>query len=100
MPRTDAAFAPPASSRLSAASRISSSVNARRGPGRRRLTGAVIASSFRARHHLDLNLYSVHNLDDVQGQYAVQRWGAGWHTRARVIVSGAPPEPCSWSVLS
>ena len=73
MPRTDAAVTPPSSSRLNAASRISSSVNARRGPGRRRLTGAVIASSSRTRCHLDLNLYGVHNLDDVQGQYAVQR---------------------------
>jgi hypothetical protein len=65
MPRTEAAFTPPASSGLSAASRISSSVNARRGPGRRRPTGAVISSPFRDRSHLDLNLYAVHNLDNV-----------------------------------
>jgi hypothetical protein len=44
IPRIDAAFAPPSSSRLSAASRISSSVRARRGPGRRRRAGAAVVS--------------------------------------------------------
>src|ERR1700733_9439095 len=42
MPRTDAPLAPPSSSSCSAASWISSSVSARRGPGRLRLPGAAI----------------------------------------------------------
>src|SRR5829696_7597899 len=63
MPRTDAAFAPPSSSRLSAASRITSSVSARRGPGRRRWTGIGIASA----PSVDCPL------DTVQTLYAVQK---------------------------
>src|ERR1022692_2422608 len=43
MPRTDALIAPPSSSSCSVASRISSSVRARRGPGRPRLLGAVMS---------------------------------------------------------
>src|SRR5580704_7512667 len=41
MPRTDAPLAPPSSSSCNVASRISSSVRARRGPGRLRLLGAA-----------------------------------------------------------
>src|SRR5215211_6883392 len=44
MPRTDAASGPPSSSRLRAASRISSSVRARRGPRRRGTAGADIGA--------------------------------------------------------
>src|SRR5580658_658645 len=47
MPRTDAPFAPPSSSSCNAASRISSSVSARRGPGRLRLLGAAIGRLLR-----------------------------------------------------
>src|SRR4051812_22352548 len=46
MPRTDAASGPPSSSSVSAASRISSSVSARRGPRRCRLAGADIGATY------------------------------------------------------
>src|SRR3954454_8647008 len=45
MPRMEAASIPPWSSRVVAASRMSSSVSARRGPGRRRSAGADLGSS-------------------------------------------------------
>src|SRR3954466_11829793 len=66
MPRTDAATGPPSSSRPSAASRISSSVRARRGPRRPRLTGAVIGSVT----FLDFSLVSVQRLYGVQEMFA------------------------------
>src|SRR3954452_12738917 len=66
MPRTDAANGPPSSSRPSAASRISSSVRARRGPRRPRLTGAVIGSVT----FLDFSLVSVQRLYGVQEMFA------------------------------
>src|SRR5215212_9379077 len=66
MPRTDAAAGPPSSSRLSAASRISSSVRARRGPRRPRLTGAAIGSVT----FLDFSLLSVQRLYGVQEMLA------------------------------
>src|SRR3954452_5014326 len=66
MPRTDAANGPPSSSRPSAASRISSSVRARRGPRRPRLTGAVIGSVT----FLDFSLASVQRLYGVQEMLA------------------------------
>src|SRR3954452_16766257 len=66
MPRTDAATGPPSSSRPSAASRISSSVRARRGPRRPRLTGAVIGSVT----FLDFSLVSVQRLYGVQEMLA------------------------------
>src|SRR3954452_3150403 len=66
MPRTDAAVGPPSSSRCSAASRISSSVRARRGPRRPRLTGAVMGwVTF-----LDYSLIGVQGLDTVQRMLA------------------------------
>src|SRR3954464_6554296 len=46
MPRTDAPSGPPWSSRPSAASRISSSVRARRGPRRRGMAGADIGADY------------------------------------------------------
>src|SRR3954465_5375992 len=66
MPRTDAAAGPPSSSRPNAASRISSSVRARRGPRRPRLTGAVIGSVT----FLDFPLISVQRLYGVQEMLA------------------------------
>src|SRR5215210_4310071 len=66
MPRIVAAVGPPSSSRLSAASRISSSVRARRGPRRPRLTGAVIGSVT----FLDFSLISVQRLYGVQKMFA------------------------------
>src|SRR5687768_7460295 len=70
MPRTDAAWGPPSSSRSSAASRISSSVRARRGPRRRRMPGTDIGSTY----PLDVGdnrvrpfLYAVQILYAVQG---------------------------------
>src|SRR5215213_1447821 len=70
MPRTDAASGPPSSSRSSAASRISSSVRARRGPRRRRMPGTDIGSTY----PLDVDddrveplLYAVQILYAVQG---------------------------------
>src|SRR3954447_6774333 len=67
MPRTETAAAPPWSSRASAASRISSSVVARRGP-RRRATVVAIAST----PHVDFLLDTVQCLYGVQ---TVPRWG-------------------------
>src|SRR5215210_7897965 len=66
MPRIVAAVGPPSSSRLSAASRISSSVRARRGPRRPRLTGAVIGSVT----FLDFSLISVQRLYGVEKMFA------------------------------
>src|SRR3954449_5712483 len=66
MPRTDAAAGPPSSSRPSAASRISSSLRARRGPRRPRLTGAVIGEVT----SLDFSLASVQRLYSVQEMLA------------------------------
>src|SRR3954452_7226086 len=66
MPRTDAATGPPSSSSPSAASRISSSVRARRGPRRPRLTGAAICSVT----FLDFSLISVQRLYGVQKMFA------------------------------
>src|SRR4051812_38174886 len=57
MPRRVAAFGPPSSSRVNAASRISSSVNARRGPRGRRLTDASMIPP--ATLHSVRYLYSV-----------------------------------------
>src|SRR4051794_20912937 len=70
MPRTEAASGPPRSSRVSAASRISSSVRARRGPRRRCPTaGADIGVSY----PLDVATRRVEPfLDAVQILYAVQ----------------------------
>src|SRR5215210_4248255 len=66
MPRIVAAVGPPSSSRPNAASRISSSVRARRGPRRPRLTGAVIGSVT----FLDFSLISVQRLYGVQKMFA------------------------------
>src|SRR3954452_6297691 len=75
MPRTDAATGPPSSSSPSAASRISSSVRARRGPRRRRLTGAVIGSVT----FLDFSSISVQRLYGVQEMFAHDE---SWRTMA------------------
>src|SRR3954452_8743862 len=69
MPRTDAASGPPWSSRPSAASRISSSVRARRGPRRRGVAGADIGADY----PLDVTGHTVErSLHTVQILYAVQ----------------------------
>src|SRR3954452_25158401 len=70
MPRREAASGPPRSSRPRAASRISSSVRARRGPRRRRpMVGAYIGASY----PLDAIARTVEpSLDAVQILYAVQ----------------------------
>src|SRR4028118_798527 len=69
MPRTDAASGPPSSSRASAASRISSSVRARRGPRRRRTPGTDIGSIYPldvSAHMVEPSLYAVQILYVVQ----------------------------------
>src|SRR4028118_2016467 len=69
MPRTDAASGPPSSSRSSAASRISSSVRARRGPRRRRTPGTDIGRTY----PLDVSAHTVEPLlYAVQILYVVQ----------------------------
>src|SRR4028118_977607 len=69
MPRTDAASGPPSSSRSSAASRISSSVRARRGPRRRRTPGTDIGRTY----PLDVSTHTVEPLlYAVQILYVVQ----------------------------
>src|SRR3954451_7640811 len=75
MPRIVAAVGPPSSSSPSAASRISSSVRARRGPRRPRLTGAVIGSVT----FLDFSLISVQRLYGVQEMFAHDE---SWRTMA------------------
>src|SRR3954469_11576490 len=75
MPRIVAAVGPPSSSSPSAASRISSSVRARRGPRRPRLTGAVIG----AVTFLDFSLISVQRLYGVQEMFAHDE---SWRTMA------------------
>src|SRR3954454_20876040 len=75
MPRTDAAVGPPSSSRPNAASKISSSVRARRGPRRPRLTGAAICSVT----FLDFSLISVQRLYGVQEMFAHDE---SWRTMA------------------
>src|SRR3954469_16993206 len=79
MPRTDAAAGPPSSSSPSAASRISSSVRARRGPRRPRLPGAVIGEVT----FLDFSL------DNVQCLYSVQMFAhdESWRTMAATTTS-------------
>src|SRR5687768_1979331 len=70
MPRTDAASGPPSSSRSSAASRISSSVRARRGPRRRRMPGTDIGATCPldvSGNRVRLSLYAVQMVYAVQG---------------------------------
>src|SRR3954471_12682796 len=105
MPRTEAASAPPSSSRLRAASRISSSVRARRGPGRRRMAGADIGVDY----PLDATPHTVErSLDAVQILYAVQgvpmmptRTGYGpRRTTGALFVAGALAFAGAATVLS
>src|SRR4051812_39414908 len=70
MPRMEAASGPPWSSRLNAASRISSSVRARRGPRRRGMAGADIgvhAPLDLSRQRVERFLYAVQMVYAVQG---------------------------------
>src|SRR4028119_419717 len=76
MPRMDAASGPPSSSRSSAASRISSSVSARRGPRRRGISETDICPPY----PLDVgvttvepSLYTVQILYSVQGSWIHDR---------------------------
>src|SRR4028119_1612929 len=69
MPRMDAASGPPSSSRASGASRISSSVSARRGPRRR----GISETDIRPPYPLDVRVTTVEpSLYAVQMLYAVQ----------------------------
>src|SRR3954471_4097699 len=106
MPRTDAATGPPSSSRPNAASRISSSVRARRGPRRPRLTGAVIGEVT----ILDFSLASVQRLYGVQEMLAHdESWRAMAATDTGTVVArvtgalfvvGAAASPARAAVLS
>src|SRR4051812_21149350 len=89
MPRTDAAPGPPSSSRSSAASRISFSVRARRGPERRRT-----AASDMGPFPLDVGVRTVElSLYTVQMMYVVQGALHGHHRPGP-----RPPPDHRWAV--
>src|SRR5688572_1093763 len=95
MPRTDAASGPPSSSRLSAASRIWSSVRARRGPRRPCMPETDIGVDYPldvARHTVELSLYAVQMLYGVQGDPPMTTEIAGpglRRTTAGLFMAGA-----------